>query len=96
MTPSEQAGTHLLAVLQEALSNVARHAHATSVSVDVRAADWLTLVVTDDGVGLPGSRSAAGNGLRNLELRAATLGGTTTLTPAQPSGTVLCWEVPLT
>jgi len=51
---------HSVAVLGEALSNVARHAHASAVDVEVRvAAGELTLRVADDGVGVDG---AAGRG----------------------------------
>ncbi|GAA3585890.1 hypothetical protein GCM10022419_079940 [Nonomuraea rosea] len=67
---------HVLAVLREALSNVVRHSHATraEVSVVVTAGSF-ALVVTDDGVG-PGE-SGRRSGLRNIEERAARLGGTT-------------------
>lgn len=63
-----------VAVLVEALSNVGRHARATSAEVSlVVASGTLTVTVDDDGVGAPsgGHRS----GLRNLEERAARLGG---------------------
>jgi len=85
--------TQLLAVAREALSNVGRHAHATTVTVDVRLDDPLVLVVTDDGTGLP-EQVEVGNGLRNLSARATELGGTLDLQPARPHGTVLRWQVP--
>jgi len=84
----------LLAVLREALSNVARHAHASSTEVDVDAGPAaLTLQAVDDGVGVPdtGRRS----GLDNLRRRAEHHGGTLTLTHRAPSGTRLCWTVPI-
>jgi signal transduction histidine kinase len=86
----------LLAVLREALSNVARHAHATAVSIDIRiTAEEVTLTVTDDGVGLPpdGRRS----GLNNLQRRADDLGGRFAARPAATpaGGTVVSWTVPL-
>jgi signal transduction histidine kinase len=88
-------GEQLLAVLREALSNVARHAEATSASVVVKAdADAVGLTVADDGVGLPagGRRS----GLRNLDRRAKDLGGQFAAAAAEPgSGTVITWQVPL-
>ncbi|MER7467297.1 GAF domain-containing protein [Streptomyces sp. NPDC097981] len=85
-----------LAVLGEALSNVARHAKATRAEVCVAAADGvLTLTVTDDGVGMPegGLRS----GLRNLSERAEKLGGRMEITGRSDGtrGTRLEWEVPL-
>ncbi|MGC5015758.1 GAF domain-containing protein [Streptosporangium sp. DT93] len=90
--PEPVAG-HLLAVLREALSNIVRHAKASRADVFTEAtADRLTLTVTDDGVGLPdeGKRS----GLRNMEERAAALGGSFEADSSQ-GGTRLTWRVPL-
>ncbi|MFF7158497.1 GAF domain-containing protein [Streptomyces sp. NPDC008139] len=82
-----------VAVLVEALSNVARHARATSAEVSlVVASGTLTVTVDDDGVGAPsgGHRS----GLRNLEERAARLGGELSLSASPRGGTRLVWRVP--
>ena len=87
-------GEHLMAVLREALSNAARHAKASSVSVLVAVRDeQLLLEVTDDGVGIPegGRRS----GLANLQRRATELGGELVLNSAPGLGTQLTWRVPL-
>ncbi|WP_030684402.1 GAF domain-containing protein [Streptomyces sp. NRRL B-1347] len=85
---------HVLAVLGEALSNAARHAHARSADVHLRCADGeLTLAVTDDGQGIP--EGAKHSGLRNLTERAHALGGTLTLRRGpNGSGTRLVWRVP--
>lgn len=86
---------HLLAVLREALSNLVRHAKASRADVTVRNENrLLTLIVTDNGVGVP----AAGrrSGLRNLEERAQRLGGSFELTAPEGGGTRLMWSVPLT
>ncbi|HEU5355088.1 MAG TPA: GAF domain-containing protein [Actinocrinis sp.] len=83
----------LVAVLREALSNVARHAGASRVDVDL-AADgaWVALTVTDDGVGIaPGGRRS---GLTNLRERAQQLGGAFSADPGVHGGTVLAWKVP--
>ncbi|GAA3938964.1 two-component system sensor histidine kinase [Actinomadura viridis] len=87
-------GEHLLAVVQEALSNVARHARASEVTVAVEVGDEaLSLRVEDNGVGVPetGRRS----GLRNMEERAERLGGAFRLEPRPGGGTLLYWWVPL-
>lgn len=89
----EVTGDNVLAVLQEALSNAARHARATHVSVTLGVrGDLLTLRVEDDGVGIPegGRRS----GLRNMAGRAAALGGTFEVRPREGGGTVLDWQAP--
>ncbi|MFJ9847493.1 GAF domain-containing protein [Kitasatospora sp. NPDC101155] len=82
-----------VAVLEEALSNAARHAKATTVEASVTADTDLTLTVTDDGIGLPedGRRS----GLANLADRASAPGGTFTAHTRPEGGTELVWRVPL-
>lgn len=87
-------GSQLLAVLREAVSNVARHALADAAEVDVVVgADLLELRVADDGVGLPAEVSESG--LRNARRRADDLGGTLEVSPVGERGTVLVWRVPL-
>lgn len=85
----------LLATLGEALSNVARHANATSVYITIdRHAGALTLRVVDDGVGMD-AEPVNGRGLTNMLWRAANAGGRCRIEPAQPRGTELEWRVPL-
>jgi signal transduction histidine kinase len=83
----------LEAVLREALSNIARHARARTVEVDLAATcDEITLQVSDDGSGLgPSTRRS---GLANLRRRAERYGGTLTLTRRHPCGTLLTWAIP--
>lgn len=83
----------VLAVLREALTNVARHAHARSAQVDLKSIpERLTLDVRDTGVGVgpTGRRS----GLANLRRRAEMRGGTFTLAPFEAQGTWLSWSIP--
>lgn len=84
---------HLLAVLREALSNVARHAHATRTIVDLSVATNVVLQVTDNGVGTAGSSPVSG--LRNMARRAESLGGGTELTSPGGGGTRVKWWVPV-
>jgi signal transduction histidine kinase len=79
--------------LREALSNAARHAHASRVDVTVEAGRDLLLMVRDDGVGLPASTRRSG--LDNLAERARRLGGTLQVGTAGERGTELRWQVPL-
>ena len=84
----------LLPVLREAVSNVARHAHAghAQVEVQVTVAD-LRLSVSDDGIGLAEDRTESG--LRNVRRRAAELGGSVELSSSPTGGTTLVWRVPI-
>jgi signal transduction histidine kinase len=83
---------HLVAVLRETLSNVARHAHATRVMVTLQVRDDVLMTVSDDGIGAP--ESARLSGLANLERRAAELGGSFEIERSD-SGTTVRWQVPL-
>jgi signal transduction histidine kinase len=91
----QKIAEQLLAVLIEALSNVARHAGATKVDVVVTAADGGVVVeVVDNGVGLP--KGGRRSGLANVADRAAALGGSfTAAAAADGGGTQLLWQVPL-
>ncbi len=93
---SELLEPNVIAVLTEVLSNVARHAAASSVEVVIAAEDNMLLVsVADDGVGPPRGRTA-GNGLRNIAERARALSGSVSITARSPSGTLVEWCVPIT
>ena len=84
----------VVAVLREALSNVARHAKASRVDVDLTVHDEVILRVSDDGVGPP-PETDGGNGLPNMATRAARLGGGFVLGPRVGGGSVAEWRVPL-
>lgn len=73
-------------IVQEAVTNVLRHARAHRVEVAVaHLADAVEIVVTDDGSGGPPAGPAAGNGLAGMQERAAALGGELGAGP-QPDG----------
>ncbi|WP_406437177.1 GAF domain-containing protein [Streptomyces sp. NBC_01613] len=85
---------HVVAVLSEALTNIARHARAGRADV-VMVTDGreVRLTVSDNGVGIPpeGRRS----GLNNMAERARQLGGALELGSPSKGGTVLVWHVPV-
>ncbi|MET9153463.1 sensor histidine kinase [Streptomyces griseoflavus] len=91
--PAETAD-HVLAVLTESLSNIARHARADRADVVLETdGKQVRLTVTDNGVGIPagGRRS----GLTNMAERARELGGDMVLERAEGTGTRLVWHAPL-
>ncbi|MFD9378443.1 GAF domain-containing protein [Streptomyces sp. NPDC059999] len=85
----------VVAVLGEALTNVARHARAARAEVAIVLEDGvLVVMVSDDGVGVAegGHRS----GLRNLAERAEALGGGLSVSPGPDGGgTRLGWRIPI-
>lgn len=86
-------------IAQELLTNVARHAKATSVTISLRGTDgWVTLVVEDDGKGFR-TRSALRKsrfGLRGVQERAELLGGRVEIRSEPGSGTVVTVHLPVT
>ncbi|MGY1938411.1 MULTISPECIES: GAF domain-containing sensor histidine kinase [Nocardia] len=82
------------AVLREAVSNVVRHAAASTVAVELQVKDDVTIAVTDDGAGVPADISRR-SGLANLAARAENAGGSFSVTNRPEGGTVLRWAAPL-
>jgi signal transduction histidine kinase len=93
---TEPTRGHLLLCLREALSNVARHARATAVQVDVSVDQgFLSLRVADDGVGYQPTPDQRSSGLDNMRVRAEALGGAFAIEVRPQGGTLATWEVPL-
>jgi signal transduction histidine kinase len=81
-------------VIAEALTNAAKHANASTITVDAEATDRvLHLYVRDDGVG--GADPVRGSGLTGLKDRVAALGGSLTVQSPSGAGTSLHAELPL-
>jgi signal transduction histidine kinase len=84
-------------VVQEALTNCARHARASQVDISVHGtADWLRLVIRDDGIGMPrGAHPKTGLGLLGIQERVRELGGTMAIVSEDGNGTSLRIAMPL-
>src|SRR5215211_4676203 len=82
-------------IVQEALTNVSRHARASACTVRLACADGraLTIEVTDDGIGLPDTPEG-GVGLSSMRERAAELGGECEIVRSWPSGTRVFARLP--
>ncbi|HWK53771.1 MAG TPA: ATP-binding protein, partial [Hyphomicrobiales bacterium] len=79
--------THLYRIVQESLTNVARHAQASAVQVALVERDGeLTLAVSDDGIGFDPEHTRKGMGLTGLEERCLALGASCTLQSAPEGG----------
>ena len=98
--PSPMGGvaSAVFRMLQEALTNVARHAQASRIRVTLRIDEAsLALDVTDDGRGITADelRGAHSLGLLGLRERAIAWGGHVTIAPAATSGTTVSLRIPL-
>jgi two-component system, NarL family, sensor histidine kinase DevS len=92
--PDETLAHDILAVTREALSNCARHARATAVTVSLVARDGLVILdVTDNGIGL--GTPARSSGLSSMRRRAERNGGTFQHTAPASGGTRLTWTARL-
>ncbi|MRV76230.1 sensor histidine kinase [Duganella sp. FT92W] len=85
----------VLRVLQESLSNIARHAQASEVRIALaRDENQLSLTVHDNGVGMPDGPVRRGLGLMGMERRVADAGGWLALASTPGHGTALTVAVP--
>jgi two-component system sensor kinase len=92
------AALALFRILQEALTNVVRHASASQVTVDLVAADGaVTLRVSDDGRGIRLEEAAGASALGILGMRERVLarGGGFAILPGEHGGTVLTATIPI-
>lgn len=88
---------HLYRLLQEAVTNAARHSQGQRLSVTIRrvGARGLRIEVADDGIGFKPNSESAGKGLANMTFRAARLGAALRISPiADAPGTRLVLDIP--
>lgn len=97
--PELSLGTrkNIFLVLKEAVNNAIKHADPRSIIISVdREGTQLIISITDDGTGLlPATGRTDGNGLRNMQQRAANVGGRLDLYPACSGGTQVRFELPV-
>jgi len=95
----DAVNTVLFRIAQEALTNIVRHAHASSAALALEIAhDAVTLTIADNGSGFDVTHAFVGRrsgvGLRNMRERVEALGGTLALS-SQPGHTLVTARVPL-
>ena len=88
--------TCVFRIVQEAMTNCARHAEAKRITVSVTVVGGqLALSIADDGHGIRRSTRRTGLGLRGIEERVKELHGDVTLLPGTKGGTTLAVHLPL-
>ena len=94
---SDACATALFRTLQESLTNVSRHAHASHVDVQLYATDESLLMrVSDDGIGRLGQQDKPDAfGLRGMRERIGSLGGRLTVTAAPDQGVTVTAVIPI-
>jgi signal transduction histidine kinase len=91
---SGELAEHAEAVTAEAISNAVRHSGASRLTVEVSAADMLTVDIIDNGCGVPVDNSRR-SGLANMSYRAAQVGGRCEVSTPAEGGTRVHWTAPL-
>jgi signal transduction histidine kinase len=81
-------------IIQEALTNVARHAQASTCSIRLTLPDDLEIEIVDNGIGLPGDHPI-GVGLHSMRERAEELGGTCVIERTAQAGTRVHARLPV-
>ena len=84
----------IIRIVQEALTNVAKHAEAGRVSIVFSGQEIITLMISDDGKGFDGTRVRMGIGLSNIRDRANLLHGSLNVSSKRGKGTTLHIEFP--
>ncbi len=94
---SDTIGIHVYRVLQEALTNISKHAGVSEATVRLQGdRETLTLEVEDHGKGIDARKDRPGLGLVTMRERAALLGGTLEVVARPGGGTLVRMTVPAT
>jgi signal transduction histidine kinase len=85
---------HVMAIINEALANIVRHAHARNVHIQTSdLGERLHILIRDDGIGLD-SNTQAGYGLRNMRDRSRLLNGEIHFSEPSKKGTTVTVDIP--
>src|SRR5688572_17976031 len=93
---TDRQRTYIYRIVQETLTNCAKHATARHVSIRlIDGSGWMDLAVSDDGVGFdPATAPHSGLGLIGIEERARELGGVMEIKSSRDRGTTISLKIP--
>jgi signal transduction histidine kinase len=92
----DETETHLFRIVQEALTNVARHANASRVTIFLRAENGnIRLTISDNGRGLADTPNHTGMGLTGMRARARSAGGDCAISTTTGGGVTIDVSAPL-
>jgi signal transduction histidine kinase len=92
----EEISTHLYRIAQEAINNAIKHGKAQNIVIQLEIRNhWITLRVTDDGVGIPANPSRGGMGLAVMQYRARVSGGELAIDRLVDGGTRISCRAPI-
>lgn len=93
---SKETSATVYRLLQEAMTNVARHSHADHIKLQVKTeSGYLWLILEDNGIGFDPAKNTAGFGLNNMKERTAAMGGHLQFVTAPGKGCQLKAQLPL-
>lgn len=96
LVTDNHVATGLFRIVQEALTNVVRHAHASRVHISLQAQQGMVVLrIHDDGAGFDSSSHVAGVGLVGMRERCLAIGGVFDITSRAGEGTTLVVSLPL-
>jgi ligand-binding sensor domain-containing protein/signal transduction histidine kinase len=85
---------NIFLIFKESLNNIARHASATEVAIEVKQGHGMfTMEIQDNGRGFPINKTVSGSGLANLRRRAGLIGGKLDITSNEGKGTTITLTV---
>jgi signal transduction histidine kinase len=94
-TLNTEVGIVLYRILQEALTNICKHSHATEVRVELREIDQAILLqIQDNGKGFDLQQNTSGFGVRGMQERVTAIGGQITLNSQPEAGCLLRVTIP--
>lgn len=91
----KKLSTAIFRIVQEALTNITRHANASEVKIDIEMIDlFITLIITDNGIGMNNVKKSEHYGIQGMYERVRCCGGEITIDSEKEKGTTITLRIP--